>query len=812
MNPFLAFFDGQDQNGGYLRNYRLTFDVGLFSILSQGLSLMLHITYAAFLLPIGAIATWLMGFVFEPGRVLDPATEWYHNLFDPVLQVVPPMVIASVCLGILVLYIVFDRTTNSRSLSEDFERLGVGVLLAVLVGFLVANPFRVMTWILDLVPRVMRELNEGASADSMTGNVVGSLMAPLTQMVNYGEVLDNTCSAEWSAAMNSGSEPSCVDSPTSINAGTLAVVFIGIGVTMLMLVFALIIGIKFMYHLTIGMLNWVGLVYYAAVSIARRRQFDALSKGVQRAMSHTIMAVILSSFAMIGVAILVGVVGELSTSSMVPAMMAYVIGFLILIVLAVKLSASHGALARGLRAETDGFFRQKLGAPGPARFGGGGGSGDAMEAKARRFGQGASRLASQGTSMAANSLMSRMGGRTDTAQGEPVMQRPDSGSPGFVADHAAATPYQSRSQSRRGLAKQVTREGGMFRNLVTSGVGAAAGAAALYFSGGNPAAAGAAKTASTAVVDTGFDRHDRKVSTAQARSDAVAARYAAAGDAANRAPGSTGPGSPQGADTVPVPGQETARGNEYRDGGGVPRPTDTGALPVVAGTESATVAAGGTEQPSGPGQGQVAPQVTEGRHRTTVEGAGAPGAAAAPGAGSAGGGVPVPLTGVPLPRATAIPAAGTSTGASGPLPTAPQGPVPAQPARTPAEIVRSADIAASRASRDNTPVVDLGDDWQRHMDTLRRQDAELPVPSRMDGSPSVIGPETSGNRGLTEGERGMSHRRVEEGYRQMRWLCSAEGVPVVMSPAEEDCSRVVLQATDEGNGGQAVPVGRSVFG
>ena len=86
----------------------------------------------------------------------------------------------------------------------------------------------------------------------------------------------------------------------------------------------------------------------------------------------------------------------------------------------------------------------------------------------------------------------------------------------------------------------------------------------------------------------------------------------------------------------------------------------------------------------------------------------------------------------------------------------------------------------------------------------------MPVPSRMDGSAAHIGPEVPVLSQITAGERGMAVARVEAGYRRMRMLCASEGAPITMSPAEEDQARVVLRSG--AGGGQADPVGRSVFG
>ena len=359
MNMLFAFSTAKDSNGGLIRNYALKYDNGFTNFLGRAMEVFVQLIYVMGVQLFALPAFWILDFIADPTALIDPLSDAYGNAVGKLTNIVPPEVIAVGTLGVLVFYILLDRTRNSRSLSDDMSRLGVGVVLSFIVWIAVKNPLAGIKWITDSVSGIIESfLGAGSPGES----AASAYLAPLTQLINYGHVLDDACSAQWSQAMNSGTTPGCVD-VGSTSPMDVAAALIGTVVAMVSFGFAIYMLIKFIQHFTFAVWSWFALMWVAALAIAKRRAFDGLGKRLASVVAHLIMVATVMLLALAGPIIVMQVLSNIGPDYIFITLLLMIVGYLALWFLSFVILRKHGPLADMLKLNATNYLNQNLGAP-----------------------------------------------------------------------------------------------------------------------------------------------------------------------------------------------------------------------------------------------------------------------------------------------------------------------------------------------------------------------------------------------------------------------------------------------------------------
>lgn len=427
MASFLDLFTATDTDGVSAARYRLHFAGGLLSNQESWIFGMLtDLVYAAFqLLVIPANALW--GVIVNTGPWLGQLSSFYRSLAAPLFAVFPPWAIACFGLALVAVSILMSRRAGSQAAnahgggrpaarpgSDALNRAGGALAMVAMVVVLTSDPFALMAKLLELANSFAAGLSARISGDGTVAALAGqplvdvSIRTP-TLVLNYGHTLTGDCLRGWSEAMLAGQPFSGKDaaggaclSPGDDTAGasTLATALLMLVLPALpMLVFCLAAVWKYVLHLSMAVLHLLVSGWVAAVSVHRRRGFERLVKTFARAAAHLGLAVIVS---MLTVALpvmcaellvrLFGLTG--AEAGPYAQMLALGVGFAVSAWVIGKVTASHGALVRVLRANPHANLETLFGlSPGTfsfrfsdltAKFRGGGEDGDAAGGKAAR--------------------------------------------------------------------------------------------------------------------------------------------------------------------------------------------------------------------------------------------------------------------------------------------------------------------------------------------------------------------------------------------------------------------------------------------
>lgn len=384
MSSFLDLFPAKDSDGAPAGTYQLHY---LGSAMSNHDSwifgMATAVVYALFKI-VAVAANGLLGLVLSSASWLDPLSELYRKITEPLYSVVPPWAIACMGLGIVAYSALQSRpaaTTGGLFNSETLDRLGIALALVVAVVVLTHDPFMLVTKTMELangfsVSIAAAATGSGYDTTLATGQAMvdNSIRTP-TLALNYGAVFDANCRTAWSMAMVAGQELPAIsgcftEGQNRAGADTLFTALLMLVFPALpMLVFSIVAAWKYVLHLSMSVLALVSTAWVAALAVPRRRGFEALANQFALAAAHLVMAV-LTSMAAVGLPALVSgfainVLGMLNVED--AALQAYAlmiglgVGFAVAAWAIVRITANSGALVRLLRADANITLEKTLG-------------------------------------------------------------------------------------------------------------------------------------------------------------------------------------------------------------------------------------------------------------------------------------------------------------------------------------------------------------------------------------------------------------------------------------------------------------------
>lgn len=354
-----------DSAGRKVREYKLTLDEGGFTdVMLKVQAVGVELVWQVFVL-VSTLAATLLGIIGNPSW-LDGLDRTYQSITSKMFAFANPLVIAVASFSILLLWIFLDKTksTSSRIESNDMNRIGAAIAMMVCIGALAANPFALLKFALSLVQAGVEEL-AGGSVQNYNVFSVDSMIRTPTLIINYGSAVSDTCAELWSRQGTLPDNGSCFDANADQPSAMMLILSVlALGMAVCALAFALVSVWKFLKHMTMTVLGFVSIPWVAAISMARRRQFDQIGAVFAVAVGNLFMVFIIQVIALGGPALLSELMSTWGASGN-GVLQMLVMSFLYLLLTGVMVSATrkNSALVRALKADTSLAMRTYFGAP-----------------------------------------------------------------------------------------------------------------------------------------------------------------------------------------------------------------------------------------------------------------------------------------------------------------------------------------------------------------------------------------------------------------------------------------------------------------
>ena len=373
-NPLAGAFGIKDSYGTNIGSYDVAYDNSLFNFIANISGAVIGAIYHTLVLPVSALALWVMGWVTNPQRLLSPMSKAYREFLSPILNLASFPLLATLAVGVLMVYLSFEKAA-ADNFRASAERVIIGVATAAVAVVLAADPFAPAAALYRAIGDISSEIVASAGAGTPEETTVATFLMPLTQMLNFGVPLDAAQSRAWSAALASGSFNDYVESANPVTpgfgyaaAGLLAIVTAGA-----MLWFAVVSAIRMALHLGHVIVRSVIIPWLLLYGVTQRRGFDTVTNNIGKLLAHTAMTAVILVVATLGPAVTTTLVGSITDSGtstsagrVIVSLVVTGAGFLGSAWLVERVSSNTGLLARALHLSS----REKLtehysaGAPG----------------------------------------------------------------------------------------------------------------------------------------------------------------------------------------------------------------------------------------------------------------------------------------------------------------------------------------------------------------------------------------------------------------------------------------------------------------
>lgn len=360
-----------DSQGVEVADYKMLFDPGMFDIEGKGFSMLTRIVFG-FVKFCGVLTSWVADRLANPESMLNGLSDVYKKATAPIFDILPiPVLMVTVMMFVIATS--FMRRTESlqASLQAEGKRIVIVILAGLAICVLFPNPFvltsGVATWVASLLREMFSSIGSGSTP------VTDLFLRPLTQTINFGQSLTGACDRAWSAAILDDADTfACTangvkSSISDPGADQLIASIVGFLVVVVMLAFQVACLIAFYWHYINGLVGTTAVGYAAAVSLARRHNFDLLGRAAGYLGAHLVLMVVVLMFNIMGPGItfaLADRVNSGSSSSMILSLFLMGLFNGLLLWMLFKLVSSTGKLSQFFRIGTNKKMQEHYATPG----------------------------------------------------------------------------------------------------------------------------------------------------------------------------------------------------------------------------------------------------------------------------------------------------------------------------------------------------------------------------------------------------------------------------------------------------------------
>lgn len=371
-NPLIAWSGIKDSAGALVSQYSLKLTTRIMNPTSVAFGFFTELFYMGFII-MATVSAELLKAIADPNRWTGPLERVFASVTNPIYSVIPPMYIAVAAMGIMLVLLLLPKTStmSARFGAEEFQRIGVGVAIVMLVVMWMMNPFVLLGKVLNGIITVANDLIPGAARGSQLDTLsADTLIRPGTILVNYRTKMSDECVTAWShlqdgSDLTSFNSLNCEPNNASVpNAITLALSAVMCLVALMFFVFAVMAAWKFFTHIILcGLVTFV-LVYVFGASILKRRALDFPARVAASGIGHFVIALLVMFLTVLFPLLAVGIVNEFDTNvPLIVQMFCVALGYLAGAVSVWFASRRHGRLVELLRADITSTLNNYLGVP-----------------------------------------------------------------------------------------------------------------------------------------------------------------------------------------------------------------------------------------------------------------------------------------------------------------------------------------------------------------------------------------------------------------------------------------------------------------
>lgn len=306
----------KDKWGTNVGDYQVQYDVGLLDMVGHGLALIVTIIYATLVQPLGAMSAGLLNQIANPKKYLGMLEDSYTWLLKPVFSLASPMTLALGVASITLLVMFFRRSTlMSQPNGQLMQNALSSYFVIIFATWLLMNPFKLLRWAFETLEGVLNDLTQGMTASSSDGSMTAHYLTTVTQLINFGGVLNDSAGGAWSQALRAGRDlkdvPQLADQISKVNPGSIFSALTAGGAGVAMLVFSIVCFFYMVFYLFELAYRTAAVPFFMYYGAYNFRRMDLIWHTLGRIASYFGMTAIVALCAVAGPVLATGIIADL---------------------------------------------------------------------------------------------------------------------------------------------------------------------------------------------------------------------------------------------------------------------------------------------------------------------------------------------------------------------------------------------------------------------------------------------------------------------------------------------------------------------
>lgn len=306
----------KDKWGTNVGDYQVQYDVGLLDMVGHGLALIVTIIYATLVQPLGALSAGLLNQIANPKKYLGMLEDAYTWLLKPIFSLASPMTIALGVASLVMLVMFFRRSTlMSQPNGQLMQNALSSYFVIIFATWLLMNPFKLLRWAFETLEGVLNDLTQGMTASSSDGSMTAHYLTTVTQLINFGGVLNDSAGGAWSQALRAGRDlkdvPQLADQISKVNPGSIFSALTAGGAGVAMLVFSIVCFFYMVFYLFELAYRTAAVPFFMYYGAYNFRRMDLIWHTLGRIASYFGMTAIVALCAVAGPVLATGIISDL---------------------------------------------------------------------------------------------------------------------------------------------------------------------------------------------------------------------------------------------------------------------------------------------------------------------------------------------------------------------------------------------------------------------------------------------------------------------------------------------------------------------
>lgn len=306
----------KDKWGTNVGDYQVQYDVGLLDMVGHGLALIVTIIYATMVQPLGALSAGLLNQIANPKDYLGMLEKAYTWLLKPVFSLASPMTVALGVASLTLLVMFFRRSTlMSQPNGQLMQNALSSYFVIIFATWLLMNPFKLLRWAFETLDGVLNDVTQGMTGASSDGSMTAHYLTTVTQLINFGGVLNDSAGGAWSQALRAGRAikdvPQLADQISKVNPGSIFSALTAGGAGVAMLIFSIVCFFYMVFYLFELAWRTAAVPFFMYYGAYNFRRMDLIWHTLGRIASYFGMTAIVALCAVAGPVLATGIISDL---------------------------------------------------------------------------------------------------------------------------------------------------------------------------------------------------------------------------------------------------------------------------------------------------------------------------------------------------------------------------------------------------------------------------------------------------------------------------------------------------------------------